>query len=236
MDVRFISTTSARLPDIPIIEGQLIYLRDINATYYDISSQRNPISGFHLVNRLPDNGQPHVIYGVINSSGKVDASIWDTETGSFKPMTGYIATSESVGLVKPDGDTITISEDGTITAVTHIDHIPASSVTYDNSESGMEAENAQAAIDELSTGVNDAAYTASTALNRANSASSAASEAGSAAQEASNEATAASNAVVLLEGRVQTLESKVQTLESKVQTLESKVQTLESVEVNTIIK
>ena len=153
MDVRFISTTSSKLPDLPIVAGQLIYLSDINMSYYDISSQRYPITSFRLVNQLPANGQPNVVYGIINASGKVDASIWDSSSGSYKSMTGYVATASSLGLVKPDGTTVTVDANGTITAHTIINTIPATSITYDNSVSGMASTNVQAAVTELNSAI-----------------------------------------------------------------------------------
>ncbi len=57
-----------------------------------------------------------------------------------------IATTEKAGIVKPDGTTIEVDEYGTIRSKGG----NANSVKYDNTESGLEAENVQSAIDELS--------------------------------------------------------------------------------------
>ena len=152
MDVKFITTTSNKLSELPIVSGQLIYLSDINATYYDMSGDRNPISSMRVVASLPLTGQEGVLYGVVNAAGHVDASIWDESNSVYRQLSGYVATTTSVGLVKPDGTTITIDNDGTVHA-TVTTSLAATAVTYDNTVSGLAATNVQDAFDEIASTV-----------------------------------------------------------------------------------
>lgn len=160
MDVKFISTTSDRLPDLPIVSGQLIYLSDEIGTYYDIAGHRNFISGFRLVSELPNTGHENVLYGIINDSGVVDAYIWDPDNSEFVMLSGYAATADRLGLVMPDGETITIDENGVI-SVASISSIDAEDVTFDNTTSGLSSTNVQAAIDEVVTDLGDKVNTSS---------------------------------------------------------------------------
>ena len=116
MNVKFTTTTASKLPDLAITNGQLVYLQDIDEAYYDMSDTRRRIGGVKKVTELPSVGREGTIYVVINNDGKADASIWDSTSSSFAPLSGYLATSNSFGIVKPDGTTITIS-DGVLSAV-----------------------------------------------------------------------------------------------------------------------
>lgn len=145
MNVKFTLTTSARLPELSVTNGQLVYLQDLDEAYYDAGDERKRIGGVKKVSELPSTGREGTIYVVINASGKGDASIWDSTTSSFVPLTGYAATASSLGLVKPDGTSITIDSNGVISSVGgSADH-----VTYDNTTSGLTATTVQSAIDEL---------------------------------------------------------------------------------------
>ena len=53
MTIKYIATTSDKLSNLPLSDGQLIYLKDINATYYDMSSSRRLMSSMRLVSALP---------------------------------------------------------------------------------------------------------------------------------------------------------------------------------------
>lgn len=158
MEIQFISTTSNKLSDLPIINGQFITLQDADGSYYDVGGSRKVITGFRLVSSLPSTGQSGIIYGVTNADGHVDVSVWDSSTASYKQLSGYKATASSLGLVKPDGKTITINSNGVIS----FKSAPSTKVTYNNSTSGLAATNVQTAVDEVSA-------TASTALSIAQS-------------------------------------------------------------------
>lgn len=170
MDVKFYATTSAKLPTLPIVNGQLIYLEDKEAAYYDMGNSRNPISGVRLVSTLPATGQKDILYAVIDSNGNATASIWDPTTSTFKPLSGQIATTSSIGLVKPDGTTITITNDGTISCHAEVTSLPASSITYDNTASGTTATTAQGALDELAATLSQVSTIANGAASDADSA------------------------------------------------------------------
>lgn len=62
MNVRFTTTTSAKLSDLDIINGQLIYLSDKDATYYDMGNSRKPISSVKVIasGDLPGTGQSDI--------------------------------------------------------------------------------------------------------------------------------------------------------------------------------
>ena len=172
MDVKFYATTAAKLDTLPIVNGQLIYLEDKDSSYYDIGNTRRPLSGVRLVPSLPQSGQDNVIYVTIDSTtGDASASVWDPSAQQFKVLADKtIATTTTVGLVKPDGTTITITNDGTISCHAEVTSLPASSITYDNSSSGMTAADAQNAIDELSSSLADVAELAEGADTDANTA------------------------------------------------------------------
>ena len=202
MDVKFTQTTSEKLSSLSIINGQLIYLIDKDASYYDIGGARRPIASVKLVNALPTSAQVQegMLYIVISNDGKADASIWNPSTSSFASLSGHIATTSSVGLVKPDGTTITITSDGTISCHAEVTTLPASNITFDNTTSGLASTAVQGALDEVS-------VTASGAATSAAAASAAAAGAATSAAAAQATASGASTAVAALELRVAALEA-----------------------------
>lgn len=201
MDVRFYTTTSSKLPSLTIANGQLIYLSDKDAAYYDMGGSRRPLSGMRLVQQLPEVGQQDIIYVVIDSStGYANASIWDSSTSQYVPVSGKLATVAQVGLVKPDGTTITIDSNGTISCHAEVTTLPASSITYVNTTSGYASTAVQGALDE-------AAGVAASALANAASASSAASAAQSTADSAVASASTALAQISALAARVADLEA-----------------------------
>ena len=209
MDVRYIATTSGRLSELAIVDGQLIYLTDLNATYYDMGSSRRLVSSMRVVSSLPSTSvaQEGVIYGIVNGSGRIDAAIWDAGASTFRQMTGYVATTSSLGLVKPDGTTITIDSNGTISCQ-QITDLPADHVTYDNSETGLASTSVQGAIGDVKTIADNASSAASTALSTAQAATSTASTALSTAQSATstaeNASTTASSALTIAQAATST--------------------------------
>lgn len=164
MDVKFISTTSDKLSELSIIAGQLIYLSDIDASYYDMGGARRALSSVRLVSALPSTSaaQSDTLYGVVDASGGINACMWDASASTYRSISAHVATVNSLGLVQPDGTTITIDANGVISA-SGASSMPSSAVTYDNTVSGLAATNAQAAIDE----VNQVAVAASTAAAHA---------------------------------------------------------------------
>lgn len=252
MDVRFIATTSGKLSELSVVNGQLIYLSDKNATYYDMGGTRRFMSSMRVVPALPStsDAQEGVLYGVVNASGRVDASVWDASASTFRSLSGYVATTNSLGLVQPDGTTITIDANGVISCHAEVTSLPSSSVTYDNTTSGLSATNAQAAIDEVKTISSNAASSASSAVSQAQqaatdaanaatsaaaaqqnaaNASTAAQEAQAQAAAASTAAAAASTAIEAYGSRIAGLESTVSGLESTVVSFETRLQAVEAV-------
>lgn len=84
-------------------------------------------------------------YAYIARKDNIGVHPIDDETSEYWEQFGsaaQIATLLTTGLVKPDGITITIDEDGTI----HGAGGTADSITFDNEGTGLEAENVQDAI------------------------------------------------------------------------------------------
>lgn len=225
MDVRFIATTSGKLSELSVVSGQLIYLSDLNATYYDMGSTRRLVSSMRLVSALPSTSvaQEGVIYGLVNADGNVDASVWDSDASQYRSLTGYVATTNTLGLVKPDGTTITIDSNGVISCHAEVTSLPASSITYDNTVSGLSSTNSQLAIDEVKSISDDAVASATSAAQQAQAASVDAANASTAAAAAS---TAAEHALELVAQSA----SVVQTYEARLEAVEAIASRLEAVE------
>lgn len=223
MDVRFIATTSGKLSELSIVSGQLIYLSDINATYYDMGSTRRLISSMRLVSSLPStsSAQAGVIYGIVNDDGNIDASVWDADNSVFRQMTGYVATTSTLGLVKPDGSTITIDSNGVISCHPEVTTLPASSIIYDNTISGLASTTSQGAIDEVKTISNDAVASASSAMSAAEAASIDAANASTAAAAASTAAEYAMELVAQSASVVQSYEARLEAVEAIASRLEA---------------
>lgn len=170
MEVSFVSTTAAKASDprqVPIVNGQLIYLTDKNIHYYDSGSHRICVSGVVRVAELPTTGQQeNIIYVVVDANGVATSSIWDSTSSSYIPISANVATVATAGLVKPDGTTITIANDGTISSHNPVTSLPARSITYDNTTSGTTATNAQGAIDEIAETANSAQSDADYAMTQ----------------------------------------------------------------------
>lgn len=196
MDVKYVATTSDKLSELAIVNGQLIFLSDLTAMYYDMGSTRRSISSMRLVSSLPSTAtaQEGMIYGLVNASGHVDAHVWDASASTYRQMAGYAATTTSLGLVRPDGLTITIDENGVISCHAEVTELPADHITYNNTLSGLASTTAQAAIDEVKTLTDNAATAAANAATVASSASAAASSAIAQVQTATDAAAAASTA------------------------------------------
>lgn len=245
MDVRFVATTSAKLSELSVVNGQLIYISDLNATYYDMGGTRRLMSSMRVVPALPSTSvaQEGVLYGVVNAAGHVDASIWDASASTYRSLSGYVATTSSLGLVKPDGTTITIDANGVISCHAEVTTLPGTAITYDNTTSGLSATNAQAAIDEVNTVAIDAAALATSAssdaqqaeVSAAGAATAAAAaqqnaaNASTAAQQAQQAAAAATTAVQAYDTRITGLESTVSGLQSTVVGLSSTVTGMDNV-------
>lgn len=62
MDVKFITTTSEKLSDLPVVNGQIIALSDISGYYYDMNDTRYTASNIEFVNNLPTSGSANKLY------------------------------------------------------------------------------------------------------------------------------------------------------------------------------
>lgn len=68
MDVVFITTTSDKLDSVPIVDGQVIALSDVDAYYYDMGSTRRSATSHQVVSELPSVGVPGTTY-ILTSDG-----------------------------------------------------------------------------------------------------------------------------------------------------------------------
>lgn len=223
MDVRFIATTSSKLSQLSVVDGQLIYLTDLNATYYDMGSSRRLISGVRIVPSLPSTSvaQEGVLYSVVNVQGQLDASIWDSSANVYRSLSASMATTSTLGVVKPDGQTIFIDANGVISSHRPVTSLPASSVTYDNSVSGLSSTEVQGAVTEVSSIAGNAVASATSAMNAAEVASVSAANASTAAAAASTAAATASAQAAAASSVVQSYEARLQAVEAIASRLEA---------------
>ena len=146
MDVKFITCPRSKLDDIVITNGQLIYLGDEGAAFYDMSNTRYPLSSVRLVNGLPLTGAAGLLY-IDQSVSPNMMYLWDETEEEFVSMGGqYIAgtglslsgstfnhsNSVTAGTASGDADkTLTWSDTFTVPSVTYDaqGHVTASDFT-----------------------------------------------------------------------------------------------------------
>lgn len=196
MDVKFISTTSTRLPDVPFLNGQIIYVSDKADTYYDLGNARHRLSNVAILNEYPQDTSElelEMLYVILDEDSNIQIGILDPNTHQFKVISGYIATSSSVGLVRPDNTSIIIDDEGVISAQA-VTSMPARSVTYDNTSSGFEGSNVQDVLDEIDANFTNIEVIATTAQANAQAAETISATARRAAQSAEDSADRATRA------------------------------------------
>lgn len=71
MDVRYITVKLDRLHTIPVVDGQLIAVEDIDMYLYDMGGVRRTTSGQMHVTELPESGQQNMVYIVTSEEDKV---------------------------------------------------------------------------------------------------------------------------------------------------------------------
>ena len=101
MDVKFITAPRSRLNDIQIVNGQLIYLSDEAAAFYDMSNTRYSLSGVTFVNGLPASGSSGLIY-VDLSTTPYSLWLWNDTENDFINLSGYYQAGTGLTL---NGDT-----------------------------------------------------------------------------------------------------------------------------------
>ncbi len=97
MQVKFVQTTRARLSSLPVTNGQLIYLKDEDASFYDLSDARHSLIGVRVVNSLPNTGVANVLYIDLSSTDKT-TFIWDTTTSQFVNVSGLYTAGAGLTL------------------------------------------------------------------------------------------------------------------------------------------
>jgi len=71
MDVRYITVKLDRLHTIPVVDGQLIAVEDIDMYLYDMGGVRRTTSGQMHVTELPETGQQNMVYIVTSDEDRV---------------------------------------------------------------------------------------------------------------------------------------------------------------------
>lgn len=209
MDVKFISTTSIRLPSVPFVNGQIIYVSDKSDTYYDLGNTRHRLSNVVILDEYPQDTsglELEMLYVILNENSNIQIGILDPSTRQFRVVSGYIATSSSVGLVRPDNTSITISDEGVISAQA-VTSMPAHSVTYDNTSSRFEGDNVQDVLDEIDadfTNIEVVANTAQTSAQAAEAISASARRAAQSAEDSADRATRAAQSASTAASQAQT--------------------------------
>ena len=132
--VIFRRDTTANIANIPIVDGQILLSTDDNFIYLDNGNQR-----IQYRNNGTSSG---VTYD--NTSSTISS---DSVQGAIDELDGRtkIATTSRLGIVKPDGTTISIDANGVLRGTGG----SADVITYDNTTSGLQSTNVQDAIDEL---------------------------------------------------------------------------------------
>lgn len=79
LDVKFITTTSADLHTLPIVDGQIIAVSDKANYLYDMGSSRYQVSRLEMVSELPSIGISGVLYLRVN-----DGAMYQYNTATFE--------------------------------------------------------------------------------------------------------------------------------------------------------
>lgn len=108
MNVTFVTTTRAKLNQLPIVSGQLVYLNDENTSYYDMGTSRFLVTAVREVSTLPSVGYEGIIYVVTTDTPRT-CWLWNATSLQFVNIAGARATTSSPGIVQPDGTTITVN-------------------------------------------------------------------------------------------------------------------------------
>lgn len=138
-NVIFRRDTTANIANIPIVDGQILLSTDDNFIYLDNGNQRI---------QYRNNGTSSGVTYINTTSGLSADDVQDA-IDELAERT-QVATSSRLGIVKPDGDTITIDSNGVLTG----NRGSADSITYSNTVSELESTNVQDAIDELKSLIN----------------------------------------------------------------------------------
>ena len=86
MDVKFIVTDRAHLDQLTVVNGQIIYLSDENATFYDMSNTRLAIASIQKVSGLPNAGNEGIIY-INTNDNPIRAYVWNATSSAFVAIT-----------------------------------------------------------------------------------------------------------------------------------------------------
>lgn len=62
MDVKFYYTTKGSLPSLPVVNGQIIALKDETGYYYDMNNKRHRVNSIECVDTRPEVGVDGIIY------------------------------------------------------------------------------------------------------------------------------------------------------------------------------
>lgn len=95
MYVEFITTSAAKLPNIPIVDGQIIALEDKSGYYYDMNNTRHNVAAVEVGSNLPKFGQLNTLYVCTDPIG---IYLWNGSTYigiNVAPVDGYSYVSKN---------------------------------------------------------------------------------------------------------------------------------------------
>lgn len=81
---KFITTTSAKLDTVNVVDGQVIALSDKHGLYYDMGSVRHNVSGNVIDSALPATGEADTLYAVYSIGGEDNGIYIWSGTGFVK--------------------------------------------------------------------------------------------------------------------------------------------------------
>lgn len=102
MDVKFVTVRSSTLNSVPVVDGQLIALEDLNGLYYDMNSVRYRVSGVRVASSVSGTGQDNEIC-VVPEGENQGVYVWDSVSKSYvlvanKDTDTYLSIVKSTSL------------------------------------------------------------------------------------------------------------------------------------------
>lgn len=104
MDVKFVTVRKSNLNAVPVVDGQVLAVEDANGFYYDMNSQRYPVSAVRVMPQLTGVGRPEEI-AVVTSGDSPGIYFWDSTNNAYvlianKDTDTYLSIVQNVDLQK----------------------------------------------------------------------------------------------------------------------------------------
>ena len=82
MDVKFITVRKSNLNTVPVVDGQIVAVEDSNGFYYDMNSERRPVSALRVFKQLEGVGREGEVY-VETSGDAPGVYVWDVDQQAY---------------------------------------------------------------------------------------------------------------------------------------------------------